>query len=158
SPELARRLAPQDGLYTVVTRDGSGSTYDVLGALAEAHPAGDLEPWHALFAGGDLAIGSVTVTEAGYCRDVRGELDLGRDDVRSDLAALRSSRSGGPAPTSTAPGRLVSGLALRRAVGGGPLTLLSCDNFRHNGQVLRGVVTRLAQETDPALAAWIEDQ
>jgi fructuronate reductase len=158
SPDLARRLAPQDGLYTLVTRDGSGSTYDVLGALAEVHPAGDLEPWLALFAADDLAIASVTVTEAGYCRDAHGALDLPRDDIRRDLVALREMPSGAEGRPSTAPGRLVAGLAHRRRAGGGPLTLLSCDNLRTNGQVLHRVVSQLAAEVDPALAAWVEDQ
>ena len=56
----------------------------------------------------------------------------------------------------TAPGRLVDGLRARRAVGTGPIAVVSCDNLPENGLVARRVTLDLASAVDPALAAWIE--
>jgi fructuronate reductase len=57
----------------------------------------------------------------------------------------------------TAPGRLVAGMAARRAAGAGPLAVVSCDNLPGNGTATARVVTGLAQAADPALAGWIRD-
>jgi fructuronate reductase len=58
----------------------------------------------------------------------------------------------------TVPGRLVAGLAARRAAGAGPIAVLSCDNLPDNGAVTARVVTDLAAAVDPALAGWIREQ
>ena len=55
-------------------------------------------------------------------------------------------------------GRLVAGLAARRAAGAGPLAVVSCDNLPGNGEVTARVVAELADAAEPALAAWIRDQ
>lgn len=60
-----------------------------------------------------------------------------------------------PLPKS-APGFLVRALAMRRAAGVPPFTVLCCDNLPENGRVVRGVVLELAGLIDPALAGWIE--
>jgi len=49
----------------------------------------------------------------------------------------------------------VRALALRRAAGLAPFTVLSCDNLPANGPLLRGLVLELAEAVDPALARWI---
>ena len=55
-------------------------------------------------------------------------------------------------------GFIVRGLQQRRAAGQPGLTLLSLDNLPSNGDTLRGLVQALAQQVDPALAAWIDAQ
>ena len=95
-------------------------------------------------------IASLTITEKGYLRHPSGN-GLWREhpDTAHDLAHPQAPRS--------AVGFLVHGLALRRARGLGPLTLLSLDNLPANGHTLRGLVLALANDVDPALARWIED-
>jgi fructuronate reductase len=100
-----------------------------------------------------VAVVTLTVTEAAYARGRDGGLDLDRPDVRADVAAVRD---GGP--TTTVPGRLVAGLAARRAAGAGALAVVSCDNLPGNGAVTARIVTDLAEVVDPALAGWIGDQ
>jgi fructuronate reductase len=152
SPDLARRLQPQDGLYTLVTRGDDGPSYAVLDSISAVHAARDHEAWLAVLARPELAVVTLTVTEAGYCRNAAGELDVARDDVQHDLAALRAdSRS----VMSTVPGRLVAGLAARRQAGSGPLTILPCDNVPHNATATHLVVTSLAREVDRDLASWV---
>ncbi|SDR84300.1 fructuronate reductase [Paraoerskovia marina] len=152
SAALAERLTTQDGLYTLVTQRPEGNTYDVVGSLARAHAASDVEAWLAYFADPGVGIVTTTVTEAGYCRGADGGIDTERDDVAADLMALRS----GDGRPTTAPGRLVAGLAHRRDAGAGPIAVVPCDNLPENGPVLRGVLLGLADAVDPALAAWIE--
>jgi fructuronate reductase len=50
----------------------------------------------------------------------------------------------------------VHGLALRRSLGRGPVTLLSLDNLPANGHTLRGAVLAFAEAVDPSLALWID--
>lgn len=152
SPDLARRLQPQDGLYTLVTRGDGGPSYAVLDSISAVSASNDHATWLAVLARPDLAVVTLTVTEAGYCRNVAGELDLTRDDVQHDLAALRADLS---SVVSTVPGRLVAGLAARRQAGSGALTILPCDNLPHNGAVTRLVVIELAREVDGDLASWV---
>lgn len=55
------------------------------------------------------------------------------------------------------PGRLVAGLAARKAANTGSLAIVPCDNLPGNGEVARRVVTEAARRTDPALAGWIAE-
>jgi fructuronate reductase len=153
SPALAEALAPQDGLFTLVTRGSSGDQHEVVSSLSEVHPAGDHAAWLRCLRSPDLAVVTLTVTEAGYCRRADGHLDLERADVREDVQALRADPT---AAVRTAPARLVAGMLARRTVGGGSLTILPCDNLPHNGAVTATVVRQLAELVDPSLPRWID--
>jgi fructuronate reductase len=128
SAALAQALAGQDGLYTLVTRAPDGDRFEVVGSVAAAHPAGDRDAWLARLASPAVAVVTLTVTEAGYR----------------------------PGPEGVA-GRLVEGLAARRAADAGPLTLLPCDNLAHGGARLAAVVTGQARRTDPSLLPWLAE-
>jgi len=54
-------------------------------------------------------------------------------------------------------GRLLLGLAARRAAGAGPVAVVSCDNVPANGSVTRRALTALAHEVDGALAQWVDE-
>jgi mannitol 2-dehydrogenase len=54
-------------------------------------------------------------------------------------------------------GFLAAALALRRDRGGGPLTIMSCDNIPGNGRMLRGGLLEFCAEVYPGLGPWIED-
>src|SRR4051812_9543436 len=122
-------------------------------AVSQAHPGSDLEAWSGYLARPEVAVLTLTVTEAAYARPADGGPDLDREDVRADIAAL-----GGRGQVVTVPGRLVAGLAARRAADAAPLAVVSCDNVPGNGAVTAAVVTGLAEAADPALADWIRDQ
>jgi fructuronate reductase len=164
---LADRLNRQDGRYTLVVRGRDGDTMSVQEAVVEALPGDDLAAWCARLARPEVAVLTLTVTEAAYRRNRDGGPDLDDPPVRADLAALRGGGLGDPhvradvtAPRGggkvvTVPGRLVSGLAARRAAAAGPLAVVCCDNLPGNGTATARVVTELAETADPALAAWI---
>ncbi|MFJ4172110.1 mannitol dehydrogenase family protein [Paenarthrobacter sp. NPDC089714] len=138
-PDAATVLAAQDGLFTVVERSDSGDSFEVVGSIVEAVDGADVARFVELLAAPSTAVVTLTITEAAY--------GLGAADLSVLLA--------GGEPT-TPMGRLVAGLAARRASDAGPLAVVSCDNLSDNGNVARNGVLSLAREFDAGLAAWIE--
>ena len=143
-------MNPQDGLYTVVTRDGSGDTPKVIGAVREVLVAPENpEALVERLADPDVHIVTLTVTEKGYKLDpATGALLAGDPDVAADCADLTAPK--------TAPGFLVAALSARRDLGLPPFTAISCDNLPHNGRRLEQAVLAIARAHSAALAEWIE--
>jgi fructuronate reductase len=152
STHLADVLSAQDGLYTLIIRGPHGDSSRVIGSVSTAHPGPDHRAWLEYLADPQVVIVTLTVTEAGYLRGADGTLDLNDPVVAQDLRGLQADLS---AAVSSAPGRLVAGLAARRAAGAGTLTVVSCDNLTDNGTVAAEVVTAFAAALDPGLAGWI---
>lgn len=153
-PDAARALAPQDGLYALVTKDGDGDRAEVIGSIVAVHASDEHEAYLGYLADPAVAVVSLTVTEAGYRRADDGGPDLHDEALAADLAALRQDPR---ATVSTAPGRLVAGLAARRAADAGPITVMSCDNLPDNGAATRAVVHGAAAAVDDGLAAWVAE-
>jgi fructuronate reductase len=151
SPDTRDALAPQDGLYTVVTRAPNGTALRVVGSVlrllvAPESPAAMIEA----MAEPGVRIVSLTVTEKGYCHDpATRRLDERHPDILHDLAVPDGPRS--------APGFIVAALALRRRRGIPPFTVLSCDNLPSNGETTRAVVVRMAELIDPALGRHVAE-
>ncbi len=146
------QMTPQDGLYTMLVRDGSAEQARVIGAVrdvivAPEDPQGLIDA----LASPDTHIVTLTVTEKGYKLDPStGVLIEGDAQLAADLASLDSPQ--------TAPGYLVAALAKRKAAGLPPFTAISCDNLPHNGTRLRNAVLELARRHDTALADWIASE
>jgi fructuronate reductase len=150
SPAMRDRLAPQGGAYTALELGPDGETARRVEVVQRVLVARQ-DPMAVLTAMADPAVRIVTltVTEKGYCHDLAsGRLNPLHPDILHDLTA--------DLPIS-APGYLVRALALRRAAGNAPFTVLSCDNLPGNGRLVRRVVLDLATRIDPALADWIAD-
>jgi fructuronate reductase len=149
SPDVRDRLRPQDCLYTVVEKSRAGIDYRVIGSVREVLFRGDdLDTILARVAASATRILSLTVTEKGYCHDpATGEPNLGHADIAHDFAH--------PDDPVSAVGLIVLALARRRTAGGGPLTILCCDNLPHNGRLVEKLVLAFARERDAALAAWL---
>lgn len=150
SAAMADALNPQDGLYTLITR-GATDSFDVISSVSAVHPASDHEAWVGYWSSPELAVVTLTVTEAGYMRGPGGALDTSRQDVRDDIDALRADPH---AAAVTAPGRIVSGYLARRAAGAGAIAIVPCDNLPDNGPALQRVVDELVAAVDPTLADW----
>ena len=94
---------------------------------------------------------SFTVTEAGYYLDAKDRLDLNFADLQSDLEAVKDGRAG-----STIYGALTAILRARMQAHAGAVTLLNCDNLRHNGERSRsGLLQFLELVGDADLLAWV---
>ncbi|MFP7364195.1 mannitol dehydrogenase family protein [Corynebacterium callunae] len=153
SARMADALRPQDGLYTLVTRSGEGDSPELISSLVEAQPADNVARLVELVADRQVAVVTLTITEAGYHLGAHGELDESHPDVQADLAALKD-----PSNTAlkTAAGKLVRGLAARRAAEAGGVAIMSCDNIAENGKLTAGAVLGMAQAIDADLTAWIK--
>ncbi|KQV84368.1 mannitol dehydrogenase family protein [Rhizobium sp. Root1220] len=148
--DVADHLNEQNGLYTMLVRDTSGTEAQVIGPILRAHVA-TRNPADLLERLEDPAIRivSLTVTEKAYGFDAAtGGLDLKHADVAADLADPQAPRG--------VIGYLVEGLSRRRAKGIAPFTPLSCDNLPSNGAVLKRLVLDFTERVDPALRSWIE--
>lgn len=149
SPEVHDQLTPQDGLYTLVIRDGAREQARVIGAVKQVLVA-PRDPAALVAALCDCHLVTLTITEKGYKLDpVTGDLMADDPDLAADLADLTRPR--------TAPGFLVAALTERRARGLPPFTAISCDNLPENGARLRAAVLALAGRRDPGLADWIAE-
>ena len=148
-PDQRDRLAPQNGLYTALQRDGDGVAARVVGTIlavlvAPENPAAVI----ARLAAPETTIVSLTVTEKGYCHQpATGRLDLSHPDIVHDL--------GHPDAPRSAVGFLTAGLAARRTAGLAPFVTLICDNLPGNGHLLAGLVQDFAAAQSPDLANWI---
>jgi mannitol 2-dehydrogenase len=122
-------LAPQDYLYTLIERGNDEPQPQVIGSIIDFVVAVD-DPGAcaAQIADPGIEILSLTITESGYSLDMHN-------------------------PTIEA---IVDGLDARRAAGGAPLTILSCDNLPGNGTVARNAVLAVCEERSDGLARWVE--
>jgi mannitol 2-dehydrogenase len=122
-------LAPQDYLYTLVERGSDESQPQVVGSIVDFVAAVD-EPavFAAQIADQGIEILSLTITESGY-------------SLETPNATIEA---------------IVDGLDARRAAGGAPLTILSCDNLPGNGTVARNAVLAVCEERNRGLASWVE--
>jgi len=126
---IASVLESQDHLYTLIERDSNGSRPRIVGSIVDFQlVAGDAAAFAQQVAQPDVAILSMTITEGGYFLDK-------------------------PNPTIDA---IATGLDVRRANGGMPLTILSCDNLPGNGNVAREAVTRICEARSDALLGYVE--
>jgi fructuronate reductase len=138
SGAAAARLAPQDGLYTVVERGADAAPPRIVGALREAGDASaDPEAVVNRISDPSVHVVTLTVTEKGYRHNpVTRQLRRDDPDVLADL--------GSRAPR-TVPGVLAHAIARRGAAGAGPLTVISCDNLPNNGRLLERLVHDFAE-------------
>ena len=157
-PDMADTIAAlqaQGGRYTLETVTPHGErSYTVIESLERVISyQDDLAPLIAAGADPATRIISFTVTEAGYYLDAQNQLDWHTfADLRADLAAVKAGHVG-----HTLYGALVSILRARMAAGAGPVTLMNCDNLRHNGDRSRGGLLQFIDALgDTQLRAWVE--
>ena len=136
SPDVAQRLMPQDGLFTLTERSGEEAYTQVVDTIDRVLVARE-QGGRIVQALSDPAcsITSFTVTEKGYCRGDDGSLDT-------------QAAAEGFYPMVEA------ALSRRRAQGGTGITFLSCDNLPANGAVLRALLLEWLNSRDPGLAEW----
>ncbi|HVR51719.1 MAG TPA: D-arabinitol 4-dehydrogenase [Pseudorhodoferax sp.] len=154
-PDMAgvvQALADQHGAYTLETVTPAGvRRYERITAIREVIPyVPGLVAMVARGADATTRIVSFTVTEAGYYLDSAHRLDPALPELAADIARARRGEAG-----ETIYGAVAAILRARRAVGAGPLTLLNCDNLRHNGERFRAALLDFLQAAgEGPLASW----
>lgn len=156
-PDMAETIAAlqaQGGHYTLETVTPQGErSYTRIESIERVIPyQDDLAPLIAAGADAATRIISFTVTEAGYYLDAQNQLDWANfPDLRADLAAVQAGQAG-----HSIYGALVSILRARMRAGAGPVTLMNCDNLRHNGERSRGGLLQFIDALgDTALKSWV---
>ncbi len=157
SAELESALIAQHGAYTLETVAPDGlRRYQWVTALQRVLAfAPDLHALALQACDPHTHIISFTVTEAGYYLGPGDRLELRSADVARDLAVLRGLQA--PQPSGwTLYGALAHLLRSRMGAGAGPLTLLNCDNLRHNGSRFRALFLQFLDALgDAELRAWV---
>jgi D-arabinitol 4-dehydrogenase len=148
-------LQAQNGAYTMETITPQGvHSYARIESITQvvAYAAG-IPRLIDLGADPSTRILSFTVTEAGYYLDAQNRLDANAKDIVVDLAAARKRQAG-----QTIYGALTAILRARMRSKAGALTLLNCDNLRHNGERSRlGLLQFIALTKDQDLLDWVQD-
>jgi D-arabinitol 4-dehydrogenase len=154
--EVVAALQAQGGRYTLETVSPAGEyRYEHIEAIREVLPWEDsLAAVISRGAAPSTRIVSFTVTEAGYYLDIKGKLDLSFSDLAADVERARRGESGGECVTIY--GAVCAILRARKAARAGPVTLLNCDNLRHNGdRFCDGLLEFVELAGDTELLSWI---
>ena len=148
-------LQIQSGAYTLETISPSGiHEYERIKSISQVIGyTPDLAGLVAQGSSADTKIISFTVTEAGYYLDAQNRLDLATfADLRHDLEAARADK-----PGNTIYGALTAILKARKNANVGAVTLLCCDNLRHNGERSRSGLLQFIELTgDTELLSWVQ--
>lgn len=150
--QMYNALKEQDGLYTLVVMESDGNMQvRVIGSIVELlygpeNPCLIIEK----MADPDVKIISLTITEGGYNYDsATGEFIMSDPVIQRDLEH--------PENPETVFGYLTQSLKRRRDRQIPGLTILSCDNIQHNGDVCRKMLLAYMKEAEPGLMDWVED-
>lgn len=153
SDAVARQLAPQDGIFTVIERGSGAAPLRLVSSITEALSGRDNPGTVAeRIASESIKVVTLTITEKGYRIDPRtGGLNTADEHVQTDLAGR---------PPLTAIGQMTRGLQQRSRADAGPITVISCDNLPGNGELTRKLVHEFAaalpsEESGP-LISWLE--
>ena len=159
SPATAEVLSRQDGLYTVIERSSAADRYEILPSLVEARDGADISRLAEKFASPDVALVTITVTEAGYRLRADGSPDTSDSALVQDLATLSEAASSraqlGALSLTTMLGRLVAGLEARRRASRGGIAVVPCDNLPANGSLMSRGTIQAAEFVSPGLAEWV---
>lgn len=154
-PDTIAALQAQDGAYTLETVTPQGEkSYTRITSIQRVIPyQDDLAPLVTVGMDAATRIISFTVTEAGYYLDAHNRLDWETfADLRKDLQIVKSAQAG-----HTIYGALASILRARMDAGSGPVTLMNCDNLRHNGARFRsGLLQFIEALGDSSLLQWVQ--
>lgn len=113
SPEAADQLNRSGCNFTLITRHAEKDEFETISSIVRAVPGTDLSDLVKTVSSPDIAIVTLTITEAGY--QISPTLD----------------------PEQSALGRLALALDARRAANGEAIAVVSCDNMPGNGNVTK---------------------
>ncbi|ABS03613.1 mannitol dehydrogenase family protein [Kineococcus radiotolerans] len=150
SAATASHLLEQDGLFSVTELSGDPGVPRVVASTTGVVRGWDPDAVASLLLDPGTSVVTLTVTEKGYRRDLRGGLDVTDPALADDLAGGRP----------TAVGLLARALDARFRANGAPLTVVSCDNLARNGEVtsrvVREYVERSGWQDAGAVLQWLQ--
>ncbi|BFM50910.1 mannitol dehydrogenase family protein [Marinomonas sp. THO17] len=147
--EIFAKLTQQQGEYVLKTMSAVGQTkYQHIRSLVKlidgAKQASQVDK---AMASPNIQLVTSTVTEGGYYLDEHHKLLAQHPAIAGDIQGQRH----------TLYAFLYEGLKLRSQSSAGKITLLCCDNLRHNGKLLQtGLMQFIAVKQDAQLATWVD--
>ena len=145
-------LKSQESLYTLMVRESNGMlNIRIIGSVVE-NLFGPENPLTVIekMADPDVKIISLTITEGGYNFDATtGNFIMSEPAIQWDLNHTDHPK--------TVFGYLTRALKLRRDRGLPGITLLSCDNIQHNGNICREMLMAFMKEAEPGLTVWTDN-
>lgn len=132
SSEQSDLMNAQDCKYTLITRRTEGDSFQAIDSVVRAVPGADLADLMKTLANPEIAIVTLTITEAGY-----------------QITNLNLEES--------ALGRLALALNHRFIETGLPIALVPCDNLPANGEVLRAGLEELGAQLGEGFLGYLED-
>jgi fructuronate reductase len=136
--EAAEKLAAQDGLFTLITRDSIGDSYQIIDSIVRAEDGNNTEAFVDAITNSKTAIVTLTITEAGYGMDAAGHVDS-----VNPPAALH---------------RLAVALETRRRANGLGIAIVSCDNMPANGALLKIAMGDLFASFGEESVDWLNEK
>ncbi len=146
-------LIQQEGLYTVLITEPDGIlTAKVIGSIVEClYAPDDHKAVLEKMADPAVRIITLTITEGGYNFDsATGDFLIQDPAIQTDLK--------NPEDPKTAFGYLAQALKLRMEKGLKGLTIQSCDNIPHNGDVLKRMLLAYTEAAEPQMTDWIKKE
>ncbi|REG82846.1 mannitol dehydrogenase family protein [Marinomonas pollencensis] len=148
--EMFARFSQQNGEYVLKTMapDGAAEYVHIRSIVRQIDGAKTPQLVDEAIADANTQLVTSTVTEGGYYLDENRTLMLTHPAIKADIEGARN----------TLYAFLYAGLKLRSETSKAKVTLLCCDNLRHNGELLEtGLMQFLAAKHDHQLADWVTE-
>ena len=151
SPVIVEAMQVQGNAYVRWERGRDAEEFRTIGAVTGSyHLPSSRDTVRDLFCDPRIRMLTITVSEKGYHFDPAAEdIDVGDPDIQADLST--------PHLPTTLPAVLAWGLDARRQSGAGPITVVSCDNYRRNGHVVKSVAEGFSRRCYPDLTEWLDE-
>ena len=148
SAQFARNIdAASPYVLKSIATDGQVALRSVRSHVGFVDWARERAQAEALLTSDDVHMVTITVTESGYYTDPNGALN-----TQDALIAAEIRGEEGKSVYAY----LSAALSQRMQAGGGPITILCCDNIRQNGKMLRANLAAYLEHTSQdALAVWV---
>lgn len=149
---ICYRMSQQDCLYTLSEKKEDRSIQvSVIGSIIKClHAPSDTQKVIQQMAHADTKLITLTITEGGYnYNSATGQFISDNPLVIWDIENPDSPR--------TIFGYLTRALDLRRKSNTGSITIQSCDNIQHNGDILRKMLLAFISQVLPDLNDWVNE-
>lgn len=148
--QMFSQFVQQKGEYVLKTMAADGHTeYEHIRSIVQQIDGAKApEEVDTALANENIQLVTSTVTEGGYYLDENRILMLDHPAIKADIEGARN----------TLYAFLYAGLKKRSETSQSKITLLCCDNLRHNGELLQaGLMQFLEAKQDHALIEWVKE-
>ena len=152
---LLKTLKNQDYRYTLVSRSNQKSMVEIMKIFEKCYYIPEeKEPFFETIFHPEIHIISLTITEKGYHFDSDTNLDKTNPDIDYDIVHWTLFGNSKP---KTAIGFICTYLKNIHVFNYQPITIMSCDNLCHNGDLLKKLCIQFLEIVDPLLIPFLQE-